>query len=188
MRTQNLRRAAIAALVAILGSSPSVLAAGGAATGADIQISGSASTGSPNAGAPMSYTFQVKNSGPESATWVAFTNSLHSGYVYRSATVNGRAGLCSGIPDSVGGVTVSCALGTIDKGAQAVVVVNVNAPMSLGTFGVTASVSSTVADPKTSNNSLLVNVQVKNSATATAPGVLNRSHLPARLLRLGPLR
>jgi uncharacterized repeat protein (TIGR01451 family) len=172
MRTRNLRRAAIVALVVILGSSSSVLAAGGAATGADVQISGSASTGSPNAGAPMFYTFQVKNSGPESATWVAFTNSLHSGYVYRSATVNGRAGLCSGIPDSVGGVTVSCALGTIDKGAQAVVVVDVNAPMSLGTYGITAAVSSTVADPKTSNNSLLINVQVKNSATATAPAVL----------------
>ena len=176
MRIPNLRRvviAALVALVAILGSSPSVLAAGGAATGADIGMSGSASTGSPNAGAPMSYTFRVKNSGPQSATSVTFTNRLHSGFVYHSATVNGSLGLCGGTPDIVGGVTVSCALGTIAKGSEAVVVINVDAPMYLGTYGIDATVASPVADPKTSDNFLLINVMVKNSAVATPPGVLS---------------
>jgi uncharacterized repeat protein (TIGR01451 family) len=162
-----------ATMMLTLGALPVRAAGGGGGTtGADIGLSGSASTGSPQAGSPMSYTFRVKNGGPQSATSVAFTNSLHSGFVYLSATVNGRTGLCSGIPDSVGGVTVSCALGTIDKGSEATVVVNVDAPMSLGTYGITASIVSPVADPKTSDNSLLINVQVKNSAVATAPGVL----------------
>ena len=173
MRTPLLRRAAIAALVAVLGSTQIVLAAGGSATGADIQISGSASTGSPQAGAPMSYTFRVKNSGPQSATSVTFTNRLHSGYVYHSATVNGVLGRCEGTPDNVGGVTVLCDLGTIAKGSEVVVVVNVDAPMSLGTYGIDATIASAIADPNTSNNFLLINVQVKNSAVATAPGVLS---------------
>jgi uncharacterized repeat protein (TIGR01451 family) len=176
MRTPIRRLATIGALAAILGSSQIVLAAGGSATGADIQISGSASTGSPQAGAPMSYTFRVKNSGPENATSVALTNHLNVGYVFHSATVNGRLGLCGGAPtlNSLGSaVTVTCALGTIAKGSEVVVVVNVDAPMSLGTYGIDATIASPVGDPNTSNNFLLINVQVKNSAVATAPGVLS---------------
>jgi uncharacterized repeat protein (TIGR01451 family) len=172
--TMSMRRILLsAATMLTLGALPvSAAGGGGGATGADIGMSGSASTGSPQAGAPMSYTFRIKNSGPQSATSVAFTNSLHSGFVYLSATVNGRTGLCSGAPDGGGGVTVSCALGTVAKGSEAVVVVNVDAPMSLGTYGINASIASPVADPKTSDNFLLINVQVKNSAVATAPGVL----------------
>jgi uncharacterized repeat protein (TIGR01451 family) len=146
---------------------------GGTATGADIQLSGSASTGSPQAGAPMSYNYLVKNSGPQTATSITFTNGLNAGYVFHSATVNGRLGLCAGAPDTFGDVIVSCTLGDIAKGSQVAVVVNVDAPMALGTFGTTASIASPVADPNTSNNSLLINVQVKNKAAATAPGVLS---------------
>jgi uncharacterized repeat protein (TIGR01451 family) len=174
--TKMIRRTLLsAAMMLTLGALPVSAAGGGGGggtTGADIGISGSASTGSPQAGSPMSYTYRVKNSGPQDATSVTFTNGLHSGFVYLSATVNGRAGLCSGAPDGGGGVIVSCNLGTIIKGSEAAVVVNVDAPMALGTFGVTASIASAVADPKTSDNSLLINVQVKNSAVATAPGVL----------------
>jgi uncharacterized repeat protein (TIGR01451 family) len=121
----------------------------------------------------MSYTFLVKNSGPLTATSVALTNHLHAGYVLHSATVNGRLGACGASADAQGAVTVSCALGSIAKGAQAEVVVNVDAPMSLGTFGVDASVTSPVADPKTSDNFVYINVQVKNAAAATTPGVLS---------------
>jgi len=156
----------------ILGSIPIVFAAGGPGSSADLGLSGHASTGSPQAGSPMSYTFLVKNSGPLNATSVAFANRLHSGYVFHSATVNGRFGLCGGAADIVGGVTVSCDLGTIAKGSQVEVVVNVDAPMSLGTYGIDATVASPVADPKASDNFLLINVQVKNSAVAAAPGVL----------------
>jgi hypothetical protein len=44
--------------------------------------------------------------------------------------------------------------------------------MSLGTYGIDATIASPVADPNTSTNFLIINVQVKNSAVATAPGVL----------------
>src|SRR5689334_8623568 len=52
---------------AAAGASLRVTPAGGTATGADLQMSGSASTGSPDAGAQLTYTFQVKNTGPDSA-------------------------------------------------------------------------------------------------------------------------
>src|SRR4051812_21377698 len=58
---------------------PGALQAGGVSTGADLKISGSASTGSPNAGAAFSYTFQVKNSGPDAASDVVFVDTLPAG-------------------------------------------------------------------------------------------------------------
>jgi hypothetical protein len=121
----------------------------------------------------MSYNYLVKNSGPQTATSVSFATALHSGYVFHNATVNGRLGMCDGAPDTFGDIIVTCNLGDILKGSQAAVVVNADAPMALGTFGVTASTASTVADPNTINNSLLINVLVKNKAAATAPGVLS---------------
>lgn len=160
-------------VLAVLAITPAAMAAGASATGADILLSGSASSNSPQAGSAMSYTFHVKNSGPQSATTVVLTNRLHSSYVYRSATVNGIPGLCRGIPDVVGGVTLTCDVGTIAKGSQADVVVNVDAPASLGTYGVDASVASAEVDPNTNNNFVLINVQVKNSAVGAAPGVLS---------------
>jgi hypothetical protein len=70
-------------------------------------------------------------------------------------------------------VTLTCDLGSVAKGAQSEVVVNVDAPMSLGTYGVDATVTSAVADPNTGNNFVLINVQVKNNVAASPPGVLS---------------
>src|SRR5436190_1590670 len=63
---------AITAL-ALLAPASTALAAGGG-TGSDLQVSGSASTGSPGPGQTFMYTFQVKNSGPDTAT--AANNSV----------------------------------------------------------------------------------------------------------------
>lgn len=54
-------------------------------------ITGSASTGSPDPGALFSYTFQVKNSGPDTASAVSFRDPLPLGTGYVSATANGAA-------------------------------------------------------------------------------------------------
>src|SRR4051812_18320217 len=69
----------VAALtVAAIDPVPSALAAGGGGTGsgADLQVSGSASTGSPVAGTPFIYAFQIKNSGPSAASATTFTDQL----------------------------------------------------------------------------------------------------------------
>ena len=148
---------AAATALAVLASASIALAAGGAATGgADLQMSGSASTGSPNAGATFSYSFLVKNSGPDVGTAATFTDALPAGIGYNAATVNGSSAACS-FADPV----VSCDLGDLASGGQATVVINAYAPVTVGTFSNTGTASSSTADPNAANNSVTVNVQVK---------------------------
>jgi len=138
-------------------------ASGGTASGADLQVAGSASTGSPAPGAPLSYTFQVKSSGPDVANSVVFNDLLPSGTIYNFATVNGSTLPCAAIGDLTGGTTASCNLGSLAKGGQATVVVNVNAPTSLISFSNTGTATSATTDPAPGNNSATVTVTVKAS-------------------------
>ena len=52
---------------------------GAAPAPTDVQITGSSSTGSPSAGSPFAYVFQVKNSGPQLASAVSFSDTLPAG-------------------------------------------------------------------------------------------------------------
>lgn len=144
------------------------LAAGGTATGADLQVSGSASTGSPAPGASYTYTFQVKNAGPDTATAAVFSDPLPTGTVYNYATDNGSTLPCAAFGNLSGGATVSCNLGDIAKGGQATVVVSVIAPTAASTYADTGSARSNATDPNSANNSATVTVQVK---AATGGGV-----------------
>jgi uncharacterized repeat protein (TIGR01451 family) len=125
-------------------------------------VSGSASTGSPNAGSSFSYTFQVKNSGPDSATSSTFGDALPASVGYNFATVNGSSAACSFVDPAI-----SCDLGTLASGAQATVVVNAYAPTTVGTYANTGTATSSTADPNSGNNSVTVTVQVKTPATDT---------------------
>lgn len=120
----------------------------------DVQVTGSASTGSPPAGSSFTYTFQVKNNGPQPAPGVTFTDPLPAALTFVS--VSSSLGTCA----QAGG-TVSCTTGGLAVGAQAVVSVTVVAPSTTGTITNTASASSTVPDTQPSNNSVSVTVQVK---------------------------
>lgn len=153
--------AAITALLTVAPASAALAAGGGTATGADLQVSGSASTGSPAPGTAFSYTFQVKNSGPDAANSVVVSDPLPTTTIYNYATVNGSSLPCAAFGDPNGGATVSCNVGTIAKGGQATVVVNVNAPTTASTFADTATATSASSDPVTTNNAATVTVQVK---------------------------
>lgn len=142
-------------------SGTTALLAGGVASGADLQISGSASTGSPNAGAAFSYTFQIKNSGPDAASDVMFVDTLPAGTGFNYATGNGVV-----FPCSRSNMVVTCTLGTIPKGSQSIVVVNLDAPVTAGTFTNTGHAASSSADPQPSNNAVTVAVQVKTALAA----------------------
>jgi uncharacterized repeat protein (TIGR01451 family) len=120
----------------------------------DVQITGSASTGSPPAGALFTYTFQVKNNGPQPAPGVTLSDPLPAALTFASASSN--LGTCS----QAGG-TVSCTIGDLGVGAQAVIAITVQAPSATGSITNTASASSTVADTQPSNNTVSVTVQVK---------------------------
>ena len=137
------------------------MAAGGTTTGADVQVSGSASTGSPAPGAAYSYTFQIKNAGPDTATAVVFSDPLPTGTVYNYATANGSTLPCAAFGNLSGGATVSCNVGDVAKGGSAVIVVNVNAPVSAATYADTGTATSGASDPQPTNNSATVTVQVK---------------------------
>ncbi len=121
----------------------------------DVQVTGSASTGSPNRGATFSYTFQVKDNGPWSVGDVTFSDPLPTQVSFvGAATNNGSA--CT---QAAG--TVSCDLGGLNVGQQVNVVITVVAPISPSTFTDTATVTPNVSDTQPSNNSVSVTVQVK---------------------------
>jgi len=92
----------LSALCVLLPTS-AALAAGGTTTGADLQVSGSASTGSPAPGATYTYTFQIKNAGPDAATSAVFSNPLPAGTVYNYATDNGSTLPCAAFGNLNGG-------------------------------------------------------------------------------------
>jgi len=161
MKSRTTRATAMTAMLALLTLLPaSAVLAAGSSTGADLQVSGSASTGSPNAGASFSYTFQVKNSGPESAVSAAFSDTLPAGVGYNLGTVNGSSAACSFLAS-----VVSCDLGTLVSGGQATVVINAYAPTTVGTYANSGIVTSATADPNVGNNAVTVTVQVKTPAT-----------------------
>lgn len=142
------------------GTTTAVTSAAVAGSGSDIQISGSASTGSPNAGASFAYTFQVKNSGPDAAA-VTFTDTLPAGVSYNSATANG-ASSCGLV-----GTTATCDLGTVASGGQVIIVINAYAPPTVGTYANTGAATPSTPDPNTANNSVTVSVQVKTPSLDT---------------------
>lgn len=156
-----LRRRWLAAATAAALAAPFSVAVAATTSGADLQISGSASTGSPNPGAQLSYTFQVKNSGPDTATGVTFTDPIPAGMSYMTAVLNGTPNLCTSALDAAGTTVVSCGLGSILKGGQSTVVVWVFAPTTAGTYANTGTVASSVSDPQPANNSVTVSIQVK---------------------------
>jgi uncharacterized repeat protein (TIGR01451 family) len=156
--------------VAGFGPVPAALAAGGGtATGADLQVSGSASTGSPVAGTPFVYTFLVKNSGPSAASSTTFTDTLPAGTVVTHATAvyGGVARQCTS--DGATAPTVSCDVGFVLKAGQGSVQLNVNAPTTPGTYASVGKVSSAVSDPNPSNNAATMSVKVKPLPTCALP-------------------
>jgi uncharacterized repeat protein (TIGR01451 family) len=159
---------AAAVLTALVPASAAL--AGGATTGADLQTSGSASTGSPVAGAPYIYNFQVKNSGPQNAYPSSFSDQLPTGVVLDSAQAsrNGVVTQCSATDGSAAKV-VTCDLGDILKGGQATVQINVHAPTAAGTYSDTGTASSALTDPQPSNNSANVTVKVQPLPTCAMP-------------------
>jgi uncharacterized repeat protein (TIGR01451 family) len=159
-------RKAIVVAAATLGllapGAAAMAAGGGGGTGADLQISGSSSTGQPNPGTTYHYTFQVKNSGPLGVTDAMFTNTLPVGAVYQNAFLPVANTQYTCVPGTAasGASTVTCDLAVLPAGSQATIEVDALAPTASGTFADTATINSAVADPNPSNNTVTVNIKV----------------------------
>ena len=137
----------------------------------DIQISGSASTGSPAIGSTYTYTYQVKNAGPW-GTWggLIFVDTLPDSLIYAGAAVTitspltGQSGTLSSC--SVVGQTVTCPfpdLQNVGPDNQATVTLNVEAPSAPQQIVNTASVHTVLpqTDSQIANNAVTVTVTTK---------------------------
>src|SRR4051795_12074175 len=127
------------AVLVVTAATPSMaLAAGGTTAtsgGADIQVSGSSSVGSPVQGQPYTYTFQVRNSGPQGDQGVVFTDHLTAGKLGAvQALWNGYIPeRCTNAPDGNGGTLTTCYLG-LGKGDFVTVTLNATARSTIGSF------------------------------------------------------
>lgn len=119
---------------------------------ADVAVTKTASPDPVNQGNTLTYTITVTNNGLATAQNVSMTDPLPSGVTFSS--VNTTQGTCS---FSLG--TVSCAIGTLASGSSATITIQVTAG-SPTIITNTASVTNTVLDAITSNNSASVDTTI----------------------------
>lgn len=124
---------------------------------ADLALTLTPPDGTVTVGTNFTYTLTVTNNGPSAATGVTFSHTLPEGVTFVSVTPSqGSAIHKSG--------TISANLGTIAPSGTVNIVITLTAPASAGTPGMTASVSSGVADPDSTNNALSSSVTVGAAA------------------------
>lgn len=129
---------------------------------ADLQISGSASTGSPFTDSLFAYTYQIKNAGPDSVLDVTFVDTLPPSLTFWGIDLVGVPGLpACGETMTAATVVVSCNLGALKKGASVSPQLFVYAPDSAGPVSNTAHTLSSIADPAPTNNSVTISVQAQ---------------------------
>lgn len=125
----------------------------------DIQVGGTAQNGGPAVGSTDTYTWQIKNNlGTTAAPGVVFTSTLPASFRFVSASPT--QGTCTTPAAGSLGGTVTCNLGTLNGGGQAIVTVSV-VPTVAGTFATTGSASFLGNDTNPANNSFTVTIQPK---------------------------
>ena len=102
--------------------------------------------------ANLTYSINVKNSGPASASGVVVTDTLPSSMTFVSASSS--QGSCGGT------ATLTCNLGSMASGANAKVTIVVQ-PRTKGTYTNTVSVRSSAPDSNAANDSASVATRVK---------------------------
>jgi uncharacterized repeat protein (TIGR01451 family) len=120
----------------------------------DVQVTGSSNNGSPARGSTFSYTFQVKDNGPQSAAGVTFDDSLPPAILLDS-TLTISSGTCTANPAAN---SVHCDIGALSTGQQSNITFTAT-PTATGTFGNTATAAFSGTDTNPANNSVTVTVQ-----------------------------
>jgi uncharacterized repeat protein (TIGR01451 family) len=105
----------------------------------------------------ITFTLQVANNGPETASAVVATDVLSdNGIAYVSSSPS--KGSCS---FSTGSRTLTCALGSLTNGEVASITITANVLKSGGWVSNTATVGTSSADQNSSNNSSTVRVRIR---------------------------
>ncbi|MCO6475268.1 MAG: DUF11 domain-containing protein, partial [Phaeodactylibacter sp.] len=113
---------------------------------ADLSITKSDSADPLNAGGAFSYSLDVSNAGPSTATSISVSDHLPAGFGFVSASGTGwNCGESGGI--------VTCTRASLGVGAAPSITINVTAPGSAGNITNTASVSAAEIDCNPANNS-----------------------------------
>jgi uncharacterized repeat protein (TIGR01451 family) len=152
-------------------SGPRASASGGTVQ-PDIQLSGSASTNSPAAGATYSYTFQAKNSGTATAPGVTFFTVLPGQLppaLFQRVTNSDGSACTAQFVDAQ--VYIACNLGDMAVGVQKTITIVVTAPAS----GLTYSTLATAYESDVLTN-LLADKNLGDNAktlTVTVGGAIN---------------
>jgi large repetitive protein len=126
------------------GNSSSTPPALPVSSSADLSIAKTTSATQAATGSTITYTITVTNGGPSPAANVAVTDTLPAGLQFVSATPS--QGSCSGT------TTVTCALGTINNGANATITLAALVTATGGTIANTANVTTGTSDPASGNN------------------------------------
>jgi uncharacterized repeat protein (TIGR01451 family) len=152
---------------------------GGASSGAptpsgtaDLSLTKTDSPDPVTVGAPLTYSIQVSNAGPDTATNVVVTDNLPNGVTFVSA--QSSQGSCAPSPTKK---KITCTLGTIAinigpnyNPTPVTVTIQVLAPGKPGTISNTASVDRDQKDPKHGNNSARSATRVVKAPTPTCHG------------------
>jgi uncharacterized repeat protein (TIGR01451 family) len=161
--------ATLGLLALLAGASSGAPKPGGTA---DLALTKSDSPDPVSAGAPLTYTIQVTNLGPEDAGNVVVTDDLPNQVTFVSAgSTQGSCGV------SANKRKVTCSLGTVAvpvgpayTPTGATVTINVLAPTKSGTITNTASVDRDQKDPKKGNNTARATTRVVAPAVPTCRG------------------
>jgi uncharacterized repeat protein (TIGR01451 family) len=137
---------------------------------ADLSLGKSESPDPVSAGAEVTYTLAVTNTGPSAATNVTLTDPLPPGTSFVSAAGTGwTCGTALG--------TVTCTRSSLPVGAAPLLSIVALAPSSPTTLNNTASVSAAEPDPAPGNNS----ATASTSVTGTLPGQAFFTVTPCRV-------
>lgn len=126
------------------------------AASADLSITKTGTPDPVSAGAPITYTLQVRNAGPSTAQDVVVTDTLPDGVDLVSTTP-----ACT-----PSGQRLTCDLGSIDNGVTRTITVQARVPATSELNGITnvASVSTSTSDPNLDDNTSSAGSTVNRSA------------------------
>ena len=111
---------------------------------ADLAVAQSGAPAAICTGQPITYTLNVSNGGPSTATSVSVSDALPAGAGFVSASGSGWS--CSGTS------TVTCTRASLPTGAAPAITIVITAPGAAGDATNTATVSSATNDPAAGNN------------------------------------